>query len=204
MSRLRKSRPSCPGLFAEKVIEWLYWDIPQFGVLRSRTLLARAEALSCYANVASRFLVLTRTPCVQPWLASSSQAAPAPEGDETLSGRNAGSSPAPTPAPAPAPAAAPDAAELLAAAVTLKEILAALGADPFCVDQLTFEQQETLVASEKGARLLAFSQGRLDKRQAAEREEKQRERDERNTEALARLQAELQREREARRVREFL
>ena len=61
-----------PGLFAEKVIEWLYWDIPQFGVLRSRTLLARAEALSCYANVASRFLVLTRTPCVQPWLASSS------------------------------------------------------------------------------------------------------------------------------------
>ena len=62
-----------PGLFAEKVIEWLYWDIPQFGVLRSRTLLARAEALSCYANVASRFLVLTRTPCVQPWLASSSQ-----------------------------------------------------------------------------------------------------------------------------------
>ena len=71
-SRLRKSRPSCPGLFAEKVIEWLYWDIPQFGVLRSRTLLARAEALSCYANVASRFLVLTRTPCVQPWLASSS------------------------------------------------------------------------------------------------------------------------------------
>ena len=76
MSRLRKSRPSCPGLFAEKVIEWLYWDIPQFGVLRSRTLLARAEALSCYANVASRFLVLTRTPCVQPWLASSSQVLP--------------------------------------------------------------------------------------------------------------------------------
>ena len=75
MSRLRKSRPSCPGLFAEKVIEWLYWDIPQFGVLRSRTLLARAEALSCYANVASRFLVLTRTPCVQPWLASSSHGA---------------------------------------------------------------------------------------------------------------------------------
>ena len=64
-----------PGLFAEKVIEWLYWDIPQFGVLRSRTLLARAEALSCYANVASRFLVLTRTPCVQPWLASSSHGA---------------------------------------------------------------------------------------------------------------------------------
>ena len=48
-----------PGLFAEKVIKWLYWDIPQFGVLRSRTLLARAQALSCYANVASRFLVLT-------------------------------------------------------------------------------------------------------------------------------------------------
>ena len=61
MSRLRKSRPSCPGLFAEKVIEWLYWDIPQFGVLRSRTLLARAEALSCYANVASRFLALRPT-----------------------------------------------------------------------------------------------------------------------------------------------
>ena len=75
MSRLRKSRPSCPGLFAEKVIEWLYWDIPQFGVLRSRTLLARAQALSCYANVALRFLVLTRTPCVQPWLASSSHGA---------------------------------------------------------------------------------------------------------------------------------
>ena len=66
-----------PGLFAEKVIEWLYWDIPQFGVLRSRTLLARAEALSCYANVASRFLVFTRTPCVQPWLASSSHKHPA-------------------------------------------------------------------------------------------------------------------------------
>ena len=96
MSRLRKSRPSCPGLFAEKVIEWLYWDIPQFGVLRSRTLLARAEALSCYANVASRFLVLTRTPCVQPWLASSSQRAPvsgarklAPIRGHLRNGRNA-------------------------------------------------------------------------------------------------------------------
>ena len=74
MRRISAGTPGavCPGLFAEKVIEWLYWDIPQFGVLRSRTLLARAEALSCYANVASRFLVLTRTPCVQPWLASSS------------------------------------------------------------------------------------------------------------------------------------
>ena len=74
MRRMSAGMPGavCPGLFAEKVIEWLYWDIPQFGVLGSRTLLARAEALSCYANVASRFLVLTRTPCVQPWLASSS------------------------------------------------------------------------------------------------------------------------------------
>ena len=80
----------CPGLFAEKVIEWLYWDIPQFGVLRSRTLLARAEALSCYANVASRFLVLTRTPCVQPWLASSSHTAPeVAEERRTTPGRSA-------------------------------------------------------------------------------------------------------------------
>ena len=54
MRRMSAGMPGavCPGLFAEKVIEWLYWDIPQFGVLRSRTLLARAQALSCYANVA--------------------------------------------------------------------------------------------------------------------------------------------------------